>query len=446
MRTVNLAVLFVSAFWILVHEILQIVSLLALGLKTYFLDFTNYLDVAGVLLGFLFLADMMNEFGFIGGPRCKGNDDQCEIDNLNRFRWVASIVLLLFWYSFLSFLKSTFIDFAVFVGGLKNVVRGFFPFLMALVIILLAFANIFRLIYFDSEYCQCEENQKDEYCMMHYEDEDYSGFDRFCDSQSLLKVYVMLLGEVSDEEFFVRSIEQEGSLQILGIAFFIGFMFLVVILLANVLIAIVTDSYGVIKNERAAIVFWTNRLDYISECDAIINGPWKKRFLELFCVSDDTTVHKLDTDSETFGALLWTRLLHPPGDFSDLKLLSFEFWVYLFLRTLGWIAALCWLVIGYVTFGLLWPPQVREGIFFSNVNRGSGGEAKELEQRSIEVRSLREEVKDLHNDILHELTSDRKQVVAMKAQLNDMKDTLQNEMKTVKQVVTMLFDLQSIDA
>ena len=41
-------------------------------------------------------------------------------------------------------------------------------------------------------------------------------------------------------------------------------MFLVVILLANVLIAIVTNSCEVIKNERAAIVFWTNRLDQIS--------------------------------------------------------------------------------------------------------------------------------------------------------------------------------------
>lgn len=41
---------------------------------------------------------------------------------------------------------------------------------------------------------------------------------------------------------------------------FIIFMFLVVILLANVLIAIVTDSYKVIQDQRAAIVFWTNRV------------------------------------------------------------------------------------------------------------------------------------------------------------------------------------------
>ena len=48
----------------------------------------------------------------------------------------------------------------------------------------------------------------------------------------------MLLGEVSEDAF-------EDSR--VGMALFIVFMFLVVILLANVLIAIVTDSYKVIQ-------------------------------------------------------------------------------------------------------------------------------------------------------------------------------------------------------
>jgi hypothetical protein len=59
-------------------------------------------------------------------------------------------------------------------------------------------------------------------------------------------------------------------------------MFLVVILLANVLIAIVTDSYKVIQDQRAAIAFWTNRLDFVAEMDAIANGPWKQRIRSLF--------------------------------------------------------------------------------------------------------------------------------------------------------------------
>ena len=48
--------------------------------------------------------------------------------------------------------------------------------------------------------------------------------------------------------------------------------FLVVILLSNVLTATLTDSYGVVKNERAAMVFWSKRLDFVAKMDAIERG------------------------------------------------------------------------------------------------------------------------------------------------------------------------------
>jgi hypothetical protein len=53
---------------------------------------------------------------------------------------------------------------------------------------------------------------------------------------------------------------------------YVGYAFLVVILLSNVLIAIVTDSYEIIQNDRAAIVFWSNRLDFVAVMDAITYG------------------------------------------------------------------------------------------------------------------------------------------------------------------------------
>ena len=91
------------------------------------------------------------------------------------------------------------------------------------------------------------------------------------------------------------------------------------------------------------------------------------------------------------------------------------------------------------------PPQVREGIFYSTVNQSVGGQMKLLEQRSVEVRSLRDEVKDLQDEILKEMSTDREEVVAMKTQFREMKESLQKEMKSIKQIVTLLFDLQSLD-
>lgn len=61
---------------------------------------------------------------------------------------------------------------------------------------------------------------------------------------STYKTFSMLLGEVDDNDF-------KGNQW--AVFFFCLYMFGVVIVLANVLIAIVTDSYGVIKNERAGM-------------------------------------------------------------------------------------------------------------------------------------------------------------------------------------------------
>jgi len=57
----------------------------------------------------------------------------------------------------------------------------------------------------------------------------------------------MLLGQVDDGDFR----DTEPHVTTIATVFYGLFMFAVVIVLANVLIAIVTDSYGVIKNERS---------------------------------------------------------------------------------------------------------------------------------------------------------------------------------------------------
>jgi hypothetical protein len=70
-----------------------------------------------------------------------------------------------------------------------------------------------------------------------------------------------VLGEGDEKDF------QESNV---STALFVMFLFLCVILLANVLIAIVTDSYKKVCQEstRGHFVFWTNRLDFVAEMDA----------------------------------------------------------------------------------------------------------------------------------------------------------------------------------
>ena len=78
----------------------------------------------------------------------------------------------------------------------------------------------------------------------------------------------MMMGEIGSESRY------DGKLvaQILYVAYAV----VVVILLSNVLIAIVTDSYEIIQNDRAAIVFWSNRLDFVAEMDGELASSMKR--------------------------------------------------------------------------------------------------------------------------------------------------------------------------
>jgi hypothetical protein len=142
-------------------------------------------------------------------------------------------------------------------------------------------------------------------------------------------------------------------------AFFIIFMFLVVILLANVLIAIVTDSYKVIQDQRAAIVFWTNRLDFVAEMDAVANGPWKSR-MKQFVGLGGTDSSRINSRSRAvFGKELWKQIMDLFEDDVDEGVLSFDFIAYVFLRVFAAFFIIpVWFLLGIFTAGWLWPPQV----------------------------------------------------------------------------------------
>jgi hypothetical protein len=256
----------------------------------------------------------------------------------------------------------------------------------------------------------------------------------YCDFwTSFLSVYTMLLGEVDETNFSESNV---------ATALFIIFMFLCVILLANVLIAIVTDSYKVIQDQRAAIVFWTNRLDFVAEMDAIANGPWKRRFKKWFGLSgeDDASGHK----EQIFGKELWNQCIELFEDEIDDGYFSVDFLLYTILRIV--VATLIiplWLLLGVLTLGWCWPPQVREAVFTSTVFKHSSDSAKEDEHRKTQVKKLHEEVMELKDDILQELALDRTQVVQMKSQVAERKVEIGNEMKDIKKIVAILFERQA---
>lgn len=143
-------------------------------------------------------------------------------------------------------LQSTYVDFAVFVGGVLHVVQRLTAFITAVGIILVAFAQMFHFTYQDTFLCPSKEMLRDRYnetCSgTYWENEGGEGevdyeFPHCTFRSSLLRVYVMMLGEVGDERIY--SLGPQGTV-VFAQLLYVAYAFLVVILHSNVLIAIVS--------------------------------------------------------------------------------------------------------------------------------------------------------------------------------------------------------------
>jgi ribosomal protein L29 len=416
--------LYVGGGYFLLREVIQLISLLSLkAFNVWVYDPSNWLNIIFVFFVLYWTVRMDTGTGETGG-----------------FRIGAALSVTMLWFKMLVYLKNIYIDFAVFVGGVIYVVNRLAAFLVSLGIILVAFSQIFYTLYLQTDYClqqplqyytqemkwddlKCEELELRPFCN-HWD--------------SFLRVYTMLLGEVDEDDF-----KDSG----VATAMFVFFMLLVVILLANVLIAIVTDSYKVIQDQRAAIVFWTNRLDFVAEMDAIANGPWKAKLKKALGWDDDGDAGMNSTEprkKKVFGYESWKRMMDLFEDEIDDSVVSLEYFLYTLLRfCVALIVIPVWICLGIFTAGWLWPPQIREAVFTSSVFKHSSDTEKEDELRKTQVKKLEQEVKELKDELVQELAMDRTQVVQMKSAVAERKVEIANEMKHVKRIVTMLFEQQA---
>jgi chromosome segregation ATPase len=102
-----------------------------------------------------------------------------------------------------------------------------------------------------------------------------------------------------------------------------------------------------------------------------------------------------------------------------------------------------WLLMGILSAGWLWPPQIREGLFVQKVSvEDTHGELNEIQKRVEEVEKLMNNLNTLKEGFVHETYTDRKDMIRLKNQVRSIKKELKNEMKKIKGVMTSLFEVQ----
>jgi ankyrin repeat protein len=437
---VAVGVLFLGASYFLMRELIQIISLISLGgLRTWFADATNYLDMAVIISVYVNAVIMVTSF-------------VSEVDQLNKFRTLCAFTKLILWVAVIYFLKSVNVQFAVFVGGVYYVVNRLIAFLLAVGIMLLAFAQMFFIIYLEEDVCikKADSAIEEEVCVFPH-----------CNFWlSLLKVYTMMMGEIGDETRYYNNLWAQ--------LLYVLYAFVVVILLSNMLIAIVTDLYEVIQHDRAAIVFWSNRLDFVAEMDAIAYGTRKRirscfgeyggsgfapgapsEVVELPNGAPQLNGRDNPDDDDNAADTKYFRegwkqlmLLFDSNLYDDIDLTpgNIEFWCYLCFQILAVIFFIpIWLLAGVITAGWLWPPQVRE--YLLNQKETAISRA-ELEHKKLEqLKRISSEIKSFKAELGREMQSDRDDMIRLKLEVEAVQSEVLSDLIQVKELMQTLLDL-----
>ncbi|GMH81026.1 hypothetical protein TrLO_g9475, partial [Triparma laevis f. longispina] len=252
---------FALALYFLLREIAQFYAMYQLGLqKNWFKDAWNYIDLiasGGTVVLF--------EYFFRVGPGA-------EYDHF------ASVVAMFVWMKVLGFAKAFSQPIATFVLMMSTIFADLRSFMAVLCIIVVMFGHAFYLVLATSA-----------------SNEDLADLDFGSEAGTAWSLYLMILGTFEPSAFAGFWAE----------ALFLMYSFLVVIILLNVLIAIVGDSYDAVL-VKSTELFWQSRLELVAEItttfDFVLKGKdltnWKKsvedfqerwstRFAVLYGVEED---------------------------------------------------------------------------------------------------------------------------------------------------------------
>jgi len=412
-----------GAFYFILREVTQSVSLAFMGaLNIYISDPSTWLNMLYIIVVLVWATLVMLGIGeFIP------------------FVYGTTLSVLILTVKLLAYLRNMYIDFAIFSGGVINVLGRLKAFIFCILIFLVAFSQFFVTLYTKTTFC---ENATPYYNAFSEDKEEREMLvkQKLCDTydpapwcdiwSSFMICFTMLLGEVDEGKFFDPEVGNAALIM------FVLFFFLMVILLANVLIAIVTDSYKMIQDQRAAIVFWSNRLDFIAQMDAIANGPWRRKIRKMMGLKNK----KKETKEVTHGSDTWRMMMDLL--FED-ELDGFAYYLYIPIRlVLIFFVIPFWFLAGVITVGILWPPQIRRFFFTSNISQLSEAD-QEDQMRKTQIDSLHVQIDEVKNEILQELTRDRTQIVQLRSLVAERRLEINNELKHIKRTVTMLFEQQA---
>jgi hypothetical protein len=98
-----------------------------------------------------------------------------------------------------------------------------------------------------------------------------------------------------------------------------------------------------------------------------------------------------------------------------------------------------WLILGVLTAGWFWPPQLREGLFKQKIYIRE--EPPDVERYEL-LAAAGKDISNLKDDIVKQFVRDRKVMKSMREQTKNRRKEILEELKNMKGVMSSLYEVQ----
>lgn len=427
-----------SVVWFLFRELMLVWSKLSIGkILTFFSDYNHYFDIFVIITICAYIISLQE----IRANRLTVST--------TTFSSVVCVLKFFYYVNLIRFIRSLNKTISVFASGVVYVLRRLHIFLLMLGLVLVMFSFMFFFLSYETKLCTEEKNQ-----------EDFPNLDiNTCNAgYSFIKMVSMMMGEIGNFNKPENKVTSPPANQYLYEAIFLLYAFIVVIVLSNMLIAITVDSYGVIKNERAVMVFWSNRLDQVAEKDAFVT-----LFRKIFCcektkevqlVGPTTVQERPGARGEVVGGQTqrhsgfelqlfkyWEELMEVFKDDSganSISYFSYEFLLVNLTRIIVLIIIAMWFIVGFLSLTILWPPQIREA--FLNHTRGSTPHNAVDELLWDEFDSFKETLKVTQRRLKEDMKIDQVEIDELNFEVYDVQKNVVEDMIQVKEIMDSLLE------
>mmetsp|Transcript_3460 Transcript_3460/g.5334 ORF Transcript_3460/g.5334 Transcript_3460/m.5334 type:complete len:140 (+) Transcript_3460:1839-2258(+) len=119
---------------------------------------------------------------------------------------------------------------------------------------------------------------------------------------------------------------------------------------------------------------------------------------------------------------------------------NIEFWCYFLFQAVAALFLIpVWILIGFATFGILWPPQIREFLFVSRETTVSRSDIEQ--QKLLRLKNIQHELKLLSLNLRQEMEADREEMMRMKSEVDATQSDAMADLQQVRELMTTLLDI-----